>query len=386
MINVAIYGNYAESKIVKRIIETLYNRRLGDIGGERLNVVAIVGIKNDDNEDSDVAIISLSDYIKLYREQVIQVLIVPIDNYVGADNLIMNLLKLNMNLEDIYCCGRITEDLVTDERKMDSFILPYLSTSYFPYFEFHVADHCNLNCKACEHYSGLVKGERYPDFDKFSKDFNMLKSYIDDIGVIRILGGEPLLNQELEKYLYLVREKYPYSHIYIVTNGLLIRSMKTSLIDAIKKNNILMHISFYPPLEDKMKEILNFLEEQEIVYTISEINYKFTKKQTLIKQPDSVTERIFYNCLQANCHNLYDGKIATCFLPFTTKYFNEYFKLQLPEDEAIDLYNIHLTLEEIKLRMLVPFERCRYCTNAEEIDWDIIHKPSCLEDWIVSKG
>lgn len=115
MINVAIWGNYEESKIVKGIIEKYYNKCIEMMDGEILNVVEIDGNKNGENEDLDVAIISLTDYIKLYKKQVIPVLIIPVDNYLGADNLVMRLLKNGMNLEDIYCCNRITEDILDDE-------------------------------------------------------------------------------------------------------------------------------------------------------------------------------------------------------------------------------------------------------------------------------
>ena len=75
-------------------------------------------------------------------------------------------------------------------------------------------------------------------------------------------------------------------------------------------------------------------------------------------------------------------KLASCFLPFTTKYFNRYFDKNLPEDGAIDLYEEGLTIEKIMHRLSTPFERCRYCTEAEEQPWHIIHEPSVLEDWV----
>ena len=35
--------------------------------------------------------------------------------------------------------------------------------------EVHLADHCNLNCRSCDHYSPLSK-ECFPNFEKVEKD------------------------------------------------------------------------------------------------------------------------------------------------------------------------------------------------------------------------
>lgn len=73
--------------------------------------------------------------------------------------------------QDVYVTERIVGKTITGNQWL-TFLCPYLSAKYLSYLEFHIADQCNLNCKACEHYSGLVDEPRYPAFGRFAKDFN----------------------------------------------------------------------------------------------------------------------------------------------------------------------------------------------------------------------
>lgn len=66
-----------------------------------------------------------------------------------------------------------------------------------------------------------------------------------------------------------------------------------------------------------------------------------------------------------------------------TKYFNEYFNANLPQDGILDLYEDNLTVEKIKKHLITPFERCRYCIKPHSIKWSTIKYPSQLSDWVV---
>jgi hypothetical protein len=151
----------------------------------------------------------------------------------------------------------------------------------------------------------------------------------------------------------------------------------------LRENQVEIHISFYPPMKDTMPKVEQLLREKEIPYKLSPLNTEFGKKQLLEPQDDEQTLQAFSECSQKMCNNFYDGKLAACFLPFTTKYFNHYFEKNMPEDGAIDLYEPDLTTREVRERLLLPFERCRYCSvHTEMIPWDVVHEPSILDDWI----
>lgn len=383
MFQVAVYGTENFSTIIREIVEKQYNSVVNSVGGEKLRVIAFWDIFTpQETVKEDLPVLDLLQIKSLYKLGIINGIIVPRELIVGQNGLIQALLYNGVETQDIYITERIIGKEITGSQWL-TFLRPYLSVKYLPYLEFHIADQCNLNCKACEHYSGLVDKPTYPVFNQFVRDFQKLHDYIDDIGVIRILGGEPLLNKEIEEYVKLARGLYPEAIIYIVTNGILLKQMPEHFYHTLRKTNTRINISFYLPLEEKMPEILDFLKKKKIVFELSPLMREFEMKQTLQKKEHP---EYFFRCFQSRCHNLYDGKIAACFLPFTTKYFNRYFNKNLPEDGAIDLYTSGLTTEAIKAQLLQPFERCCYCRDAIMVDWAQIKKPSDLSDWLVEKN
>ncbi len=298
----------------------------------------------------------------------------------GQTSLITDLIKYGLDLNDIFV--GVKKEMLYGLNSKAKCMESYLSSKYIPYLEYHIADHCNLNCKACEHYSGLVKEPHFPDFRTFEKDIKRLKVLIDDIGVIRILGGEPLLNNEIEKYMDLTREIYPFSEIWVVTNGLRLLDMSASFFENIKRNEIKLMISPYPVLIGKTEKIHKKLRELGIAYSLDEVYKSFRMRQTLT--PNDCPRETFLNCWQAHCNNLYEGRMAACFLPFTTKYFNPFFNKAIPEDGAIDLHDQTLSTEKLKKHLLTEFNRCRYCSQTfKNVAWDVSDRKGRLSDWVI---
>lgn len=382
MLKTAIYGNIIISEIVKSFIEDKYNPVAIDAGGEAMRVVCFSGDLREQKSTS-VPVLPGEELLKKMQSGEVEILIVPKENAMGGFMLPWGLTSNGITLENVYYADRLSKMETEEPMEILDYFTPFLDTKYLGYLEFHVADHCNLDCKACEHYSGLVEHEVFPDYTKFEKDFEKLHEFIDDIGVLRILGGEPLLNTEIEKYMSLARRLYPKARIYIVTNGLLLKALPDSFYQSLDENDIMLSVSFYPPMEKMMNELICFLEEKKVGYTITPLNIQFGKKQILEPQSDDDTILAYYRCKQKNCNNFYDGKVAACFLPFTTKYFNKYFDLSLPEDGAIDIYELGMNTRKLKERLLLPFLRCRYCSaETEMIPWDTINKPSLISDWV----
>lgn len=63
---------------------------------------------------------------------------------------------------------------------IEKILVPYEDSSQLFYLEVHAADHCNLNCKGCMHFSSLVKEKVFPDFNRLSEDVHQLRKFIKD--------------------------------------------------------------------------------------------------------------------------------------------------------------------------------------------------------------
>lgn len=375
MIKVAVFGNSKWSCLMKEVLENEYSGLFVEDGGDEIVVDSFVVF----GEPQNSAEISVSEFGQKYAAGELTAIIIPKEYYMQQNELVLALLRAGVDVQDIYDGIRLNPQIRNQPEAVANLITPMLQDPYLPYLEYHVADHCNLNCKYCTHYSPLVPQPVYTEYERFAADLRQLKKYIVDIGVIRILGGEPLLNPELGRFIELTRKLYPASIITVVTNGMLIDRLDASLIEVMKKNMAFFHISFYPPLKDKVQEIKKYLYEQEIPYTITPMITEFNKTQTLKPQPD---EDFFYRCFQASCTCLHEGKVAPCYAPFTTKYFNAAFGQELPVNEGVDLYDDALTFPVLKAELLIPMQRCSYCTGGKACSWEIAGKQSTIEDWV----
>lgn len=368
--NVAIFGTGQVSQFVAQVIEDRYNPWLKTMVAEPLNVVAYVSGKAGTLDDK--AVLNLMQFVALYRKRIIDKIIFPRELCIGQ---VSQLRGLGVAVEDIYLTCRLSNTIPLPE-----FVEPYIRARYLPYLEFHIADHCNLNCKACSHYSSLVKEPHFTNLEQFTRDFERLHEFIDDIGKIRILGGEPLLNPEVDEYIKLSRRLYPQAVIRVVTNAILLPKMPESFFETLRKFNAGIDISFYPPLESKMPEIRRLLEEKRVSFNVSPLIKSF--KVRLVTKPHNQPRDVFLQCPNTNCNTLYRGAIAVCSRCFPAKIFNDYHGKILPEDGALDLYDASLTTEKLKAHLLKPIELCRYCKTPIDVEWTTIKHPSPLSDWV----
>lgn len=272
----------------------------------------------------------------------------------------------NVRREDILIA---TQDF-SDKTAWDC-IYPIDHYGRLPYLEFHVTDHCNMNCKGCVHFSPLVKGEVFPLYTEIEKDLRQLHSLVPYIDMIRIMGGEPFLNKELENYLDLVRQIYPMSAISVVTNGLLLKSISNKLVASFIRNNVSINVSLYPPLLPQMQDIMREITSKGIKISCSEPIQEFA--YALDAQEGHALHANRINC---TCPNLYKGALYVCPIIAYLRYFNKAFHERLDDqDGRIDIYDPQLTFPRLagelhKVRKLC--DRCLFISreHAELKKWE----------------
>lgn len=263
-------------------------------------------------------------------------------------------------------------------KKWDS-VMPVL-----PYLEFQVADACNLKCKACTHFSNLVDRDRYPSITEYENSMKMLAEKFFSIEKFRLMGGEPLLNQELPKYIRIARKYFPLSDIRVVTNGLLVTSISDELMDAMRENTVSFDISRYQPTSKKLPEIIEFLDRNRIKYHILKPVETFW---AVLCKGERDYREAFHKCPDgpdgSYCKFLRNGRLYPCpDLPmrYETK---EYLGLDISEEEFLE-NGIELSGKdgwELLSRLHEPFTLCRYCAESRRtIPWSA-GKPS-PEDWM----
>jgi len=232
------------------------------------------------------------------------------------------------------------------------------------YLETHLCDHCNLKCKGCGHNCDEIKDEIFADINQYEKDINELSKKIK-IRKIRLLGGEPLLHPEVEKFISATRKAFPKSSIHIVTNGILIPSMKEDFWETCRKCKAKIDITQYPILKDKFPMYKKIIRKNKVELGSVSIVKKFGNKADYKGKSNYI--KSFQSCGSKYCVNLWKSKLWTCpacYREYVKEKFSKDFELPL----SLDIYNV--TGKEIIEKMNKPVPACRFCkVKGVSFDW-----------------
>ncbi len=323
--------------------------------------------------------------VRSYPED-FQYVIIPESYGTNRINEITNQLNdLGIDRKDIFVA---TWDMIRSkgklmERDLDRWLCSCSDWSALPYIEFSVALHCNMNCRSCTHFSPLSE-KRFYDFEMFHKDIQRLRQLVSRIDTIRIMGGEPLLNPRLADYIMLTRNVYPYSEIQVVTNGLLLKTMKEELIDTLLQDRIQIHISFYPAIADGIEDIICFLEDHKFSYTVDNMITKFAKVLSKDKIGNPFSP---FKPVGCTCPNLFEGYMSVCPRVMFISDLNATFDTSYPGDGKIDLYDETLTFGRLREQLKKAIPLCDYCRSYDydyfgiTDPWMRIEGKAKLEDW-----
>ena len=122
------------------------------------------------------------------------------------------------------------------------------------YVEFHLTDHCNMNCGGCTHFAPMAD-RWFADVGRVTADFARLKVLFRNIRHVRVMGGEPLLHPDCTRFLHVVREAFPDTRLELVTNGLLLGEQPESFWTACRETRTTISLSVYPPIRDRLDGI-----------------------------------------------------------------------------------------------------------------------------------
>ena len=253
-------------------------------------------------------------------------------------------------------------------------------------FEIHITDHCNLNCMGCYHFSPLSQ-EDYLDVKEFERDMERM-AYLckDNVGLITLLGGEPLLHPDVTVFLCISRKLFPSAQIDLLTNGILLKGMPSSFWETCVENNIHLCCTKYPVNID-----YEGIEELAGRYglTISYHNDVGAGDKMLIKYPFDIAglqdaEWNYRHCTRSNkCITLKHGKLYTCPMAAHSHLAKDYFKLdiELSDKDFINIYHAN-SMDDLTEFLIHPIPFCRYCNlqiQPEQLEWKKSERK--LEEW-----
>lgn len=250
----------------------------------------------------------------------------------------------------------------------------------FPYLELHLADHCNMNCKGCGHFSPIAE-KHFADIDEYKHDMQKLQTLFLSIHTIRLMGGEPLLNPQIEDFLFVSRSAFPRSDIQIATNGILLSEMSKSFWMTCKAYSVDFDITIYPPMKSKEAALIQLIKDNGLKVRTHSVTYFHAFYN---KDGNTNSETAFKRCrAKYFTPMLRDGKIYICSVPATIDTFNKRYGLKVPSTGFVDIYKPGVTGWQVMEQLNKAATICKYCTigwkQTPEFQW--ARSKRLLSEW-----
>lgn len=244
-----------------------------------------------------------------------------------------------------------------------------------------IVEHCNLNCKGCLHFCHHGQNHCFYNIEQFRQDLRRLHDFFYNITIIRLYGGEPLLHPLLADFIFSARKEFPNAQIELLTNGLLLDTLNTKILVALRKARIKICWSIYPIMsQNKVKTICCFLKQQKLEYSSNLVDTFYV---CLNLKGNSLAADSFAKCNGKHCHILRNGKISTCPAPLIGHYINELGGNIDFTDGILDLNTQKLTSEQILTFLNLPHSACKYCGPPQYFSWQKQQDFITLDDWCI---
>ena len=233
-----------------------------------------------------------------------------------------------------------------------------------------VVNHCNLNCKCCDHFAPLAD-PCFADVQQYDKLMSRLFQIMHGRKIYRInlMGGEPLLHPQLGQFCEITRKFFPDTHICVVTNGILTAKLN-ELQTCFEQHNIEVVKTRYYKGKKFYKTNLSCCKQENNHYEIC--NNRSSNFVEIAKRADKDMQDFYseFPCVQLNLN----GDFYSCIIPanieILNKYFNENFEVIKGKDyiNIFEIEDIQPVLDMNK-QLKIPF--CDYCLNKEIVEWGI---------------
>jgi hypothetical protein len=244
-----------------------------------------------------------------------------------------------------------------------------------PYFEYHLVDHCNLNCKGCSHFSP-IREKKFADLNEYRSDLSQLQGLFSNVRKIELLGGEPLLHPKVTDFLHLSRFFFPKADIGITTNGILLAKMSEDFWNTCRVCSIHILYTVYPPFKKTEPAIVRLAKSKGVRIIANQVAsfHGFYNRAG-----DTDVETAFKKCRSRfYCPMLRNGRLYVCCLSCNITVFNQRFGLHIPENGFIDIYQNEINGWKIIERLEEASPTCRFCS----LGWDDVP----IFQWKISKG
>lgn len=226
------------------------------------------------------------------------------------------------------------------------------------YSEVNITSVCNYSCTHCQSLNNYAfKGHQL--WNDYKDEYQKLSEQLD-IDQIQIIGGEPTLNPDFEKWVEGISKLWPNTKLQISTNGSRLNKLTPDIYQILAKHkgtlwitchDIKLYEGFLKFIEQFLDQILSDNKEKparkisrlfvdkngvEVILDwtqtfVSSVIENIDNKLTM--SFDSDVNTAHDNCGFKNCHQMYKGKLYKCPLVSILPDFLDQFDVAMTSDD-----------------------------------------------------
>lgn len=252
-------------------------------------------------------------------------------------------------------------------------------------FEYDIVDYCNLNCAGCSHYAPIGEN-KYVTSNQAEVELKSLANIIkDECDIIHIMGGEPLLNPEINEILKICRNNFPNTELQVVTNGILLDKMDVLFWKTCHDLNIKICLTLYP-IKLKRDKIMAYAK----MFNINIIPFRngtSFNRYLIDENGKQDINKSYSQCNLKNCPLYKNNKLYPCTITGCVNKLNNYFNknIEVTNNDYIEINN-ETTKEMIYDFLNKPIPFCKYCMVSEwdkKYEWSVSNKD--IKEWVYEK-
>lgn len=289
-------------------------------------------------------------------------------NEIDMDMLFSKLLplKLERNL-DFYNEMANKEDYITN----DKLVLKSIDVQ--------ITEKCSLKCKDCSNLMQYYKKPVDSDYDLLVSSMDKIMSSVDFIDELRVLGGDPFMNKELNKIINTLVTYKNVGRIVVYTNA---RFMpKNQNLDYLKQPRVILDVTNYGEASAATDKFVEYAKKEGIAYSVNNCNTwqdcgRIVPKS---KKTEKELEHQFNNCCNSDLVSLLHGKLYRC--PFSANGVNLR-AFEANKDDEINLTDNSIGKKELRDKIMhLSFGKkyltaCRFCNGR---DYATTNIPSAIQ-------
>jgi len=243
-----------------------------------------------------------------------------------------------------------------------------------PRLEIRAAEHCNLSCRGCAQLSPYQLPS-FPDLNVLRNSLTTLSNVLEADSV-HILGGEPLLNPDIEALLDIVVASRIAPSVSITTNGLLLGKCPDGLWAKISE----VEISVYPSTVAAIKKLVPSLLEKAVQFSTSLCllgtpTFRHIVLSTPVEPANRVLD-VYRNCYYKDytttVHNGYLYRCAPC-INISSGIHSH--RLDPADRLKIEAPYLDSGAVEHFLKQDTPMAACKYCLGTSGTEFDHSQMP-----------